>query len=742
MRLTLLIVIGCCCLAASPARASNLKDLHSIRETLRAGDMEGATSALLVLEPSATDPATQLQARFLLGKLLTEQGSLVGLGYLKALPAPLPSIDDRRHVWLARAAILDEPTAATAIAIQEALPHTANQDERTELLLGLVAVEDALGRREAAATALRQIASGDGPRQHRATALLELATRDGEPTTERQRLARRLLLHFPDLPQAKDPDLPLNVAQLSDSARLRRAERLMKRFVYDEARPELTRLAEHPKLGRDARWHLAQIGLTKLRDDPEHARKLFKREIALGGPRKEEALFSLIRTHVKEDQYKEALRLSDQYDRRYPKGKFAERIAYYRGWLPYDERDCKRALPPLKRYEKRFGKRRSYVRGFIAWCHIRGGQWKAAVKAFEELMSYRGPLTAGKALYWQAYALDKLTQRRKARKKISALRARYPLTYYDILGQQMLANWDGRDARASKLTWPQGGTASRAASRLDPEAWGWPQLSPGMSARFARVKALVEIDEIALARKAFGSIREAVESATPASQREAFRVAMSFAVENFKYGWKLASGGKVNGNLVLPHQAPLSWILDYPRAYGPLVDRLESRYQIPAEFVYGIMRQESRYKPSAVSARDAIGALQMIPQTAILCGEQMGTPYNALTFMDPRIGFPFSAFYMAKHQTKWNGQLLLVAASYNAGPSPVARWLKENKDAPLPFLIEEFSYNEARVYTRQVASHTLRNLWLYEADAERRGEVLDRMFPLAVNHKVDPADDF
>ena len=572
--------------------------------------------------------------------------------------------------------------------------------------------------------------------------MLQIATREEEPLAERRRMAKRLLLHYPDLPQANSEALPLTVKELSDAERLRRAERLMKRFVYEKARPELTRLAEHPKLGRDARWHLAQIGLTKLRDDPESARKLFKREIALGGPRKEEALFSLIRTHVKEDQYKEALRLGDSYDRRYPNGKFAERIAYYRGWLPYDERNCKRALPHLKRYVKRFGKRRSYVRGFIAWCHIRDGQWKSAIKAFEELMGYRGPLTAGKALYWQAYAWDKLGQRRKGRKKLEALRARYPLTYYDILGQQMLALWDGRDARASQLKWPKGGTASLSASRLDPAAWQWPGLSPTTAARFARVRALVEIDEIALARKAFSPIRDAVEAATPLAKREAFRVSMSFAVENFKYGWKLASGGKINGNLVLPHLAPLSWILDYPRAYGPLVDRLEASYQVPSEFVYGIMRQESRYKPSAISARDAIGALQMIPQTAILCGEKMGTPYNALTFMDPRVGFPFSAFYMAKHQTKWKGQLLLVAASYNAGPSPVARWLRENKDAPLPFLIEEFSYNEARVYTRQVASHTLRNLWLYETNAEHRGEVLDRMFPLAVDYAVVPGSDF
>ena len=727
---------------ASSAVAAENADLESIRETIRAGKITEATRALLALEPSTPDPKTRTSARFLLGKLLTEVKSPVGRGYLEALPVPLAQIDDRRLVWIARAAMLWPPEKSTLNAIDSALPHAANADERTELLLGRVKVEDALGHREAASKTLVQIAEGKGPRQHRASALRELALRQEEPDAARVRRAKRLVLHYPDLPQGAFEGLPITLNDLSDSERLRRAERLMKRFVYEEARPELVRLSEHASLGRDARWHLAQIGLTKLRDDPEGARALFKREIALGGPRKEEALFSLIRTHVKEDQYAEALKLSDRYDRAFPKGKYAERIAYYRGWLPYDERQCSKALPQLKRYVKRFGKRRSYVRGFIAWCHIRDGQWKSAISAFEELMSYRGPLTAGKALYWQAYALDKLGERRKAQKKLGALRARYPLTYYDVLGRQMSAQWEGRDPRASQLSWPSGGVASASASRLDPEAWAWPRLSAKSRARFERVRALVEADEIALARLAFRPMRDHVEAATPESKREAFRVAMSFAIEDFKHGWKLASGGKLNGNLVLPHTAPLSWILDYPRAYGPLVEALEDRFQVPAEFIYGIMRQESRYKASAISARDAIGALQMIPQTAILCGEAMGTPYNAITFMDPRVGFPFSAFYMAKHQAKWKGQLLLVAASYNAGPSPVARWLRENKDAPLPFLIEEFSYNEARVYTRQVASHTLRNLWLYEKDASTRAEVLDALFPVKVNYAVDESTDF
>ena len=87
---------------------------------------------------------------------------------------------------------------------------------------------------------------------------------------------------------------------------------------------------------------------------------------------------------------------------------------------------------------------------------------------------------------------------------------------------------------------------------------------------------------------------------------------------------------------------------------------------------------------------DAIGALQMIPQTAILVGEDLGTPYDAKTFPDPRVGFPFTFRYMQMHDVLWKGQWALTAASYNAGPAPIRRWLRENPGVGQEFLVEEF----------------------------------------------------
>jgi soluble lytic murein transglycosylase-like protein len=72
-----------------------------------------------------------------------------------------------------------------------------------------------------------------------------------------------------------------------------------------------------------------------------------------------------------------------------------------------------------------------------------------------------------------------------------------------------------------------------------------------------------------------------------------------------------------------------------------------------------------------------------------------------------------------------------TAAAYNSGPQIVAYWFRQNPDASFPWLIEEFAYNEGRNYCRKVAEHMVRYLYLYEDDAERRGEILDKLFPVS-----------
>ncbi|MEZ4267552.1 MAG: transglycosylase SLT domain-containing protein [Myxococcota bacterium] len=730
------LIFAVALLASPSASATTLDEVH---DWMRAGRGEAVVAALTTLLPTL-DEAAQHDARFTIGRLLVEEGRPQALEYLTQLPAPFDPVDDRRLFWLARAYALNPTDPAALAAIDAALRATKDDREVATLTLARADVLDAQSQPAAAEKALARVAARP-PRDLAAHALRRLALRARDRTPKpdlaaAKRYARRIAVRFPDTDASPTADLGLQTSDLSDRERFDRAKILMAHFRYVEAREELRRLTEHPKLGYEARWLVGVIGLQKLRDAPVEARAMLERVAASPGPRAEDALMGVMRTWIKEDHYEDALKVGDSYLRRYPKGAHRAAIAYYKGWLPYDQRNCKEAVPALRSYMKSYGDKGSYVRGFIAWCGIRDGQWEQAIRDYDVLVSYGGAVTRGKAWYWQGVALDELGRRDEARERFAKIRRDYPLTWYDILAQQRIARWDGRDPRASALPWPEGGTLALAAHPVSRDALEWPRLSGRNAAAFARVKRLVALGEVDHARAAYGSIRTGVERSVPSDQRDAFIRAMADAVEDYKHGWDLASGGRLGGMWALDEPESARWLMGYPRAYKPLVEYLGGVDGVPPAFIYSIMRQESRYHPAMVSAMDAVGALQMIFPTAEQVAVERGLTFDAVSFADPRVGFAYSSHYMARHDTIWHGQLVLTAASYNAGPQPIARWLRENKGAPLDRLVEEFTYNEARAYCRMVASHLLRYLWLYEADPAKRAPILDRLFPLEVNYEV------
>lgn len=86
---------------------------------------------------------------------------------------------------------------------------------------------------------------------------------------------------------------------------------------------------------------------------------------------------------------------------------------------------------------------------------------------------------------------------------------------------------------------------------------------------------------------------------------------------------------------------------------------------IPAAFLARLLWKESRFNPSAVSPKGAIGIAQFMPGTAKLRG--LEDPF------DPTAAIPASAKYLAKLRAQF-GNLGLAAAAYNAGENRVARW--------------------------------------------------------------------
>jgi len=623
---------------------------------------------------------------------------------------------------MARARLLDGDKKAALDAIE-----TLEDRHRGSEALHRVRIEGAralheLGRTdEGLAMLARNTKAGTKVRRDlRAETLRARVDLQLESNPERaEYLTRRLLISHP----------AEKAAHLDDGDRFDRADRLQSDMYYKPARKEFRRLMDHPRYGEEATWRVATISSLWYRDDPSGAREIYQQIAEEGGKYRRKTPWRIVHTYLREHNWEKALEGLGSFRRRGVG-------MYYRAWIPYETRDCERAIPLLRELDRKDPD--TVHKGFIAWCYTRDGEWQKSIDAFQKLVKYGNPLVRGKAYYWQAYALKQLGKDEEARARLDALHAKYPLTWYDVLGYQLEARWDGEDPRASRVLahlfeTDDAGTAEKHMP--GPEAWDWPRFSKSYARRLAEVRRLVEVDELERARAAYARIRTAAERAVPRDKRDQWMHFVGARTGNHYHAWKKACGSVRARSDEMPDGDDPEWVLAYPRAYRALVENLAAQYGVPSYLVYAIMFQESRFRWYQISSWDALGALQMIPKTAHKVAADLGLEYDKNTFLEPRVGFQYSVYYMAKHFEMWKS-LSLTAGSYNGGPHKIERYLRRDEGARLDFLVEEFSFDQTRHYTRKVSEHMLRYIYLYETDPERRDELLDLLFPVDVNYDI------
>jgi soluble lytic murein transglycosylase-like protein len=102
------------------------------------------------------------------------------------------------------------------------------------------------------------------------------------------------------------------------------------------------------------------------------------------------------------------------------------------------------------------------------------------------------------------------------------------------------------------------------------------------------------------------------------------------------------------------------------RAYDALIAEAAERYSLDPELIRAVMRAESAFNPMVVSSAGAQGLMQLMPALA----EEMGVtdPF------DPRQNIMAGSRYLRWLLDRHRGNIPLSLASYNAGPTVVARY--------------------------------------------------------------------
>ncbi len=124
-------------------------------------------------------------------------------------------------------------------------------------------------------------------------------------------------------------------------------------------------------------------------------------------------------------------------------------------------------------------------------------------------------------------------------------------------------------------------------------------------------------------------------------------------------------------------------------------------------WVYGLMRQESRFVTQAKSTAGAAGLMQIMPATARLMAKKLGLKnYRGTQIQKLDTNLKLGTYYMKTILSQFDDSPVLASAAYNAGPRRAERW---RADYPLEgaIYIETIPFNETRNYVKKVMSNTM-----------------------------------
>jgi soluble lytic murein transglycosylase len=123
-------------------------------------------------------------------------------------------------------------------------------------------------------------------------------------------------------------------------------------------------------------------------------------------------------------------------------------------------------------------------------------------------------------------------------------------------------------------------------------------------------------------------------------------------------------------------------------------------------YVYGLIRQESRFIMDARSSVGASGLMQIMPATARWTAKKIGVEYKPAMITDRDLNLMLGTAYLKLVLDDFGGSQALAAAAYNAGPGRPRRW-REGPDLEPAAWAENIPFAETRDYVKKVLSNAV-----------------------------------
>ena len=313
-----------------------------------------------------------------------------------------------------------------------------------------------------------------------------------------------------------------------------------------------------------------------------------------------------------------------------------------------------------------------WIAGYIALRKLRDPE--LAVYHFDRfLAAVSSPISVGRGGYWLGRAHAALGDADKAYAAY-ARAAEYQTSFYGLLAAEAL----GRP--------------------FDPDLANPPAVPDWRSAAFLNTSVAqagllaLQAGDLALAERFLTHLVEGLD-AEAARQLGEMAVAMDQPHLAVMIAKRAASDGE-----------------ELEAAYFPLHPVAKRDLPMAKEMTLAIARRESEFDPSVISHAGARGLMQVMPAPADLVARRIGTsddhstgrlisdwPYNAL----------LGSNYLAGLAKEFDGNVVMMAAGYNAGPHRPIAWMErygDPRDGEPDIIdwIEHIPFNETRNYVMRV----------------------------------------
>lgn len=424
----------------------------------------------------------------------------------------------------------------------------------------------------------------------------------------------------------------------------------------------------------------------------------------------------------------DAYRLFERMWQEFPKHSYADDGMYFASRILTEQSKPDEARKLLERQV------RTYPNGDMAsdahWQFVRS---HFAEKKYAEAIAYIDALpatgeldlyTLGRLAYFRARAHQLAGNLEEAKAGYQAVVRDFPIGYYALYALNRLADIADRDGKSGNdvCKVDNGALCSLISTTAGQPISVDDKMASNLA--FQRGIAMLQVSLDGFAQLEFNRLRADIDQDP---ERLWTLAALLDAAGAYPYSHNIARRDIEDWETHYPDRARAQrWHVAYPAPFEEPVRRWAKKRDMPAELVWGIMREESGFNPRVRSWAGAIGLMQVMPTTAASSAKKDGfTGFSTNMLTNPDDALRVGTAYLSELADNANKHPVLMIAGYNGGWGNVGRWLKDPDSTDLDLWVEDIPYGQTRNYTKRV----LRSMWIY---SWLHGDVRVPRFPMTV----------